>query len=84
MAMLGFRTKMGEGGRVVIPAQYRKALHLAIGSELVITLQDNELHLTSLEECVKHAQEKVRRYNKEKKKLTEILSAQRKEDALNE
>jgi AbrB family looped-hinge helix DNA binding protein len=39
------RVKIGEGGRVIIPAYYRKALGVQPGDELVIRLQNGELRL---------------------------------------
>jgi AbrB family looped-hinge helix DNA binding protein len=37
--------KIGEGGRVIIPAKYRKALNLHTGDELILQLEDGELRL---------------------------------------
>src|SRR5207248_1536702 len=34
--------KLGEGGRVVIPAEYRKALGVKPGDDIVLRLQDGE------------------------------------------
>jgi AbrB family looped-hinge helix DNA binding protein len=39
------RIRIGEGGRVIIPASYRKALGVQPGDELVIRLQNGELRL---------------------------------------
>lgn len=39
------RIKIGEGGRLVIPAVYRKELHIEPGDELILRMQDGELRL---------------------------------------
>lgn len=37
--------KMGEGGRVVIPAYFRKALDLHNGDELIMKMENGELRI---------------------------------------
>jgi len=50
------RTKVAEGGRVVIPAEFRKALGLAVGDEVILRLEDHELRLiTFSSEILEHA-----------------------------
>lgn len=81
--MLEFRTKMGEDGRIVIPAAYRKQLDLKPGEELIMRLEHDELHLTSFKRSLKKAQQLVQKYAKNKS-LQKILKEMRKEDAANE
>ena len=38
-------TKISAGGRVVIPAEYRKALGVRTGDEVILTLDDGEVRL---------------------------------------
>lgn len=81
--MLEFRTKMSEDGRIVIPATYRRQLHLKSGEELIMRLEDDELHLISLKNSLKKAQQLVQKYAKNKS-LQKILKTMRKEDAADE
>lgn len=81
--MSEFRTCMGEDGRVVIPAAYRKQLHLTPGEELIIRLDNNELHLISLKHSIKKAQKLVQKYTKNKS-LQKLLKEMRTKDAANE
>ena len=41
------RLVVNENGRVVIPAQFRKALGINAGDEIVLRLQENELKITT-------------------------------------
>lgn len=82
--MLETRTKLGENGRIIIPVYYRRALHLEQGEELIIRLEDGELRLFSLKQSLKKAQAIVRKYNKDKKSLSKMLFAMRKEEIGNE
>ncbi len=81
--MQEYRTKLGEDGRIVIPADCRRILHLQPGEELIIHINDEELHLYSLRQSIKKAQETVRKYSKGKS-LIEKLKEMRKKDNKNE
>jgi AbrB family looped-hinge helix DNA binding protein len=75
------KTRLGPGGRVVIPAACRKAMGLAVGDELVLRLEDGELRLLTVERAVARAQALVRRYVKEGASLADDLIAERRRDA---
>lgn len=55
-------THLGKGGRLVIPAEYRKALGLEPGDPVVLALEGNAVRLATPRQAVKHAQALVRRY----------------------
>ena len=79
--MTEIRTKLGEGGRVVIPAQYRKALGLKPGDDVVLVLQDGEVRLLTPQQVVRRALALVRRYIPEGRSLSEELLRERREEA---
>ena len=79
--MTEIRTKLGEGGRVVIPAQYRKALGLKPGDDVVLVLQDGEVRLLTPQQAVRRALALVRRYIPEGRSLSEELLRERREEA---
>lgn len=46
------RTKIGEGGRIVLPAEYRKALGLKPGDEVVLVLREGEVRLLTPKQAI--------------------------------
>ena len=82
--MLEFRAQITEGGRMVIPAKCRQALHLAIGDEVIIRVDKDEARLYSLQHALKCAQELVQKRNKKKLNLTDMLIKERRSEAKNE
>jgi AbrB family looped-hinge helix DNA binding protein len=77
--MLEFRTKLESNGRVIIPAACRRQLQLEQGEELIVRVENDELHLISLKHALKHAQALTRKYAK-KQSLVAMLKKMRKED----
>ena len=75
---------MGEGGRLVIPVNYRKALGLRPGDEVLITLQDGEIRIVSRRQAISKVQELVRRYVPEGRSLSEELIQERRKEARND
>ena len=79
--MTEIKTILGKGGRVVIPAQYRKALGIRPGDELILVLEEGEVRLLTLERAIKRAQDLVRSYIPEGRILTKELLQERREEA---
>jgi AbrB family looped-hinge helix DNA binding protein len=75
------KTIMREGGRLVIPAAYRKALGLKPGTEVLLTLEDGEIRVVSTLQAVARAQALVRRYVPKGRNLSEELVKERREEA---
>jgi antitoxin PrlF len=75
--MIDVRTKLTEGGRIVIPAEYRQALGLQVGDELILHLEDGEVHIFTPRQAIKRAQELVSRYLPEDRSLADELIAER-------
>jgi AbrB family looped-hinge helix DNA binding protein len=78
------RTRIGQGGRIVIPAAQRKALELKVGDEVVLSVEDEELRIMSLDQAIRRAQRAVRRYVPKGARLSEELIAQRRAEAKRE
>lgn len=75
---------INDGGRILIPANIRKALNLNIGDELLLKVEEDEIHMIPLSKAVQQAQDLIRQYNKDGLKLTDMLSDLRKEDQKND
>ncbi len=77
--MQEFRTKMGPDGRVLIPAQCRRQMHLTPGEEVILQLDNEQLCLVTLKFSLNTAQKLVRQHAK-RRKLTTELKKMRQED----
>jgi AbrB family looped-hinge helix DNA binding protein len=82
--ILDDRVKLNENGRIVIPAAMRDALQIKPGDELLLHLEDGELHVTTRMQRIRRAQELVRRYVPEGVSLADELIAERREAAKRE
>ena len=77
--------RIAQGGRVVIPAEFRKALGVGIGDEMVIELQGDELRLRSRQDAIKRVQAIVRKHiPDENRSLADELIAERREETARE
>ena len=78
------RTRVGEKGRVVIPASFREALDIKVGDEVELRIEDNELRLSTLKTRLARAQQRLRRLIKPGRSLAQELIAERREAARRE
>ncbi|MGH2452538.1 MAG: AbrB/MazE/SpoVT family DNA-binding domain-containing protein [bacterium] len=78
------RARIGQGGRLVIPASYRQALGLREGDEVTLRLEDGELRLTTPEQALRRAQALLRQYVPANRSLADELIAERRRDARRE
>lgn len=77
-------TKLGGGGRVVIPADFRRQLGIEVGDQLIVRLEDNVICLITPDQAVKQAQNLVRKYVPKEDLLSEELIHDRKAEVLND
>jgi AbrB family looped-hinge helix DNA binding protein len=78
------RVRLNENGRVVIPASVRKMLGMNAGDELILRVEDDELHVTTMQKRLERAQRLVRKYIKPGASLADELIADRRREARNE
>ncbi len=82
---MGLNTvRLGSNGRLVIPAEYRKALGVGEGDELVVRFEDGELRLSTRKTALRRARERVRRYVPEGISLADELIQERRKEAAGE
>ena len=76
------KTTIREGGRLVIPAAYRKALGLKPGDEVLLTLEEGEIRVVSTRQAIARAQTLLRRYVPKGRSLSEELIKERREETV--
>lgn len=79
--MQSTRVRLSEGGRIVIPAEYRRQLGLAVGDKVILQLDGDELRLCSHRQGIRRAQELVRRAIPPGRSLVDELIAERRREA---
>lgn len=79
------RTKLDEHGRLVIPIAFRNVLNIKAGDHVVLRIEGDELHISSIKQALKCAQRLVKQYIGIETILTDSLKAdRRKESALSQ
>ena len=73
--------KIVEGGKLVIPAAFRRRLGLSAGDTVMVELSDDGLHVRSLKAAVRMAQDIVREFSPEGVSLADDLIADRRTEA---
>jgi AbrB family looped-hinge helix DNA binding protein len=73
-------TKISVGGRIVIPADFRRQLGADVGDEVILRLVDGELHVLTKAQAVRKAQALVRKdIAKDRSLVKELLQERRRE-----
>ena len=78
------RLKLNENGRVVIPVEFRRALGVDAGDEVILTWKDDEVRITTMQRRIERAQRHARQYVKPGTSLVDELIAERREAAKRE
>jgi bifunctional DNA-binding transcriptional regulator/antitoxin component of YhaV-PrlF toxin-antitoxin module len=71
------KTKLDEGGRIVIPPEYLQALGLEVGDSVILRLEDGEVRIFTPQYAIRKAQELVSKYLPEDRSLSDELIAER-------
>ena len=74
------KSRIDKTGRLVIPNHYRHALHLMPGEEVMLRLENNEMHVCSFKQAAEKARDIIADYNKDNHDLMAMLFKQRRED----
>jgi AbrB family looped-hinge helix DNA binding protein len=83
-AMSTSRLRLGENGRISIPAAYRRQLGLKPGDELIMQLDEGEIRVTSPKLAIERARRILDRYIKTDDSLVDSLIADRRAEAARE
>jgi AbrB family looped-hinge helix DNA binding protein len=73
--------RLGPSGRIVIPAEYRKALGIKVGDEIVMRLEEGEIRMIGRPQAIRRAQRTIRQYVGAGRLLSEELIASRHAEA---
>jgi len=79
--MSSVRTRLSPNGRIVIPAAFRRALGLKSGDEVVITLGEDELRLSTSRHALRRLQTLVRKHVPKGVSLADELIRERRDEA---
>jgi AbrB family looped-hinge helix DNA binding protein len=77
-------TKVSAGGRVVIPAEFRKALGIKTGDEVLVHMEDGSLRLMTKEASRQWARDAVKQLVPPGVSLADELIRDRREEAARE
>jgi len=77
-------TKIAAGGRIVIPADFRRELGVEEGDEVILRLVNGEIHVLTRSQAVRKAQALVRKTVPEGRSLVKELLQDRRKDAKRE
>jgi len=72
---------MRSGGRLVVPANLRKALKIKTGDEIIVRLENDSIRLIPMHQAVSLAQTIVRQYAPQGVSLVDELIKARRQEA---
>lgn len=79
------RTKIGAGGRLVIPAEFREKLGLSVGDTVVVSCEDGEVRVSTVRERIRRAQARIAEYfGDDRTSWVDELIAERRREAARE
>ena len=73
--------RVAAGGRIVIPAEFRTRLGLTVGSEIVLTVENDHATLMNAKAARQQARQRVGRYIAPGVSLSAELMAERKQES---
>ena len=78
------RAKVDGAGRVVVPAEFRRALGWEPGETVVVSLGEGEVRIGSVHESIRRVQEWVAGFIPQDRSLSDELLAERRAEAARE
>lgn len=78
------KTRVTQGGRIVIPAEMRKQLGIEIGENVNLELESDSLKITTGQAALRRIQNSLKNRVPEGVSLVDELIAQRRREAENE
>lgn len=78
---MSFSTRIGQGGRVVLPARLRRAAGMEIGDDVIVRLENGEVRLIKYADAIRRVQERLRPYLADSDVVAELIEERRAEAA---
>jgi AbrB family looped-hinge helix DNA binding protein len=78
------KSKVSKGGKLSIPAKYKKTLNIKDGSEVIFSIKDGEMTITPINLALERARKTLRKYVHEDTHLVDELIKERRKEAENE
>ncbi|MCC6327982.1 MAG: AbrB/MazE/SpoVT family DNA-binding domain-containing protein [Acidobacteria bacterium] len=78
------KTKVTQGGRIVIPARMRDALGIKVGKNVTLTLKNGSLEITTRDEALRRIEEMMKPHINPGRSVVDELIAERRREAQNE
>jgi len=75
------KTKVSEGGRIVIPAKIREALDIRIGENVMLEVVENELRVNTSREALRRLQKLVRQHVPADRSIVDEFLREKREEA---
>jgi len=75
------KVTIGEGGRIVLPASFRKALHIVSGDELVLSLHDGEIRIFQQKQALKRFRQAVKQHKTSSNMSDDFIAFRKKDEA---
>ena len=79
--MIDMRVRLGDGGRLVIPADVRRHLGFEAGDELVLRVVDGELRVSTIDAAIERVQRRLAPFLGDAPPLVAELIAERRRAA---
>ena len=79
--MDNIKTKLGQGGRLGLPTEFREALRVKVGDELILSLKDDEIHVFTRRAAIKRAQGMLKHIAPGRSLADELIQERRAEAA---
>ncbi|MFN0166267.1 MAG: AbrB/MazE/SpoVT family DNA-binding domain-containing protein [Bryobacteraceae bacterium] len=77
-------TKIDRTGRVLIPLNVRRELGLTENSDLILRVENGELHIHTRDAAIRRARERLKRLKKPGESVVDEFLAERREQARRE
>lgn len=81
MNQSSIKTKVAEGGRIVIPSKFRDAMGIKVGGSVTMTLKDGTLQITTRDEAFRRIEEMMKGHIKPGRSVVDKLIRERREEA---